>query len=283
MGWANVPLLLSSIFDPADKSTSRTVPWVLGSLLQLAPIILSPTLSNSNGSLRAEWENDERTDKGKGKARAVDSDDIDQSGPDPAPMEDEALADMIRQGIAASRRMGSGVRSPDEAGPSGGAALTPPPSSSVLSSQAHPSVCDSEQAEIDHAILMSSIESAENSFHTLRTNFVFPALLDCHLPSSAGSCTPNASPIDGDATEYPMEHLRNTSTNLVVLDFVRGLRGLLRQLDRINDNNDAEAEFTKQRVAGAISRALGAVESRVEEEVGKWMSLQTTEVDLAGR
>ena len=108
---------MSSIFDPADNSTNRAVPWDLGSLLQLAPTVISPALPTSN--LEADRKNDERGDKGKGKARAVDSDDIDQSGPEPAPMEDEVLGDMIRQGMAVSRGMGFRVRSPDEAGPLG--------------------------------------------------------------------------------------------------------------------------------------------------------------------
>ena len=288
MGRPNVPLS-SSIVDPGDKSANQAVPWILGSLFRLAPIIFSPALPTSNESLRADWERNERTDNGKGKARAVGSDEIDCPSQEPAPTEDEVFADMIREAIATSRRMGSRVRSPDEAGPSGSVTpspttyITPPPSSSVSLSRAHPSVCDPEQAEIGRAILMSSIENIENSFHTLRTNFVFPAQLDCHLSPGAGSSTLNTSPIDGETGEYPMVYLRTTPANSVVLDFVRGLRALLRQLDRINHNNDMEAESTKQRVAGAISRMLEDVESRVEEEVGKWMSLQTTEVNLAGQ
>ena len=172
--------------------------------------------------------------------------------------------------------MGSHVRSLDEAGTTGSVPCSRIGYHSPLElSWAHPSVCDLEQAEVDRAILMSSIESVENSFQTLRTDFVFPAQLDCHLPPSAGSCTPNTSPIDGETEGYPMAYLRTTSANSAILDFVRGLRGLLRQLDRINHNDDGGAESTKQRVAGAIGRMLEDVESRVEEEVGKWMSMQT--------
>ena len=124
---------------------------MLASLFQLAPpTILSSVLSTSNEPPGSGPENVEKIDKGKGKARAMDSGDTDQHGPGSAPMEDEALADAIREVMTASRRTGSRIRSPDEAGPSGTftppltSDIVPPPSDSTLLSWTHPSDSDSE-------------------------------------------------------------------------------------------------------------------------------------------
>ena len=219
----------------------------------------------------------------------MDSDHTDQPGPEPAPMEDEVFADTIREALGASRRTGSHVRSQDEAGPSGTSTSPPapdvasPPSGSASLSWTRPSGSDSEQAEIDHAILMSSIEHIENSLHTLRANFVFPARLDCHLPSDTDSQVSSASPADEDTNGYIAAYLPTTSANSTVLSFVRELRGLLRQLDHVNSDNDVGAESTKEKVARAINRVLEDVESKVEEAIGKWISLQATGADLVGQ
>ena len=260
---------------------------MLGPLFQLAPIIHTSIFSTSNESARLYLENEDRADKGKGKARAMDSDDTDQPGSEPAPMEDEGLADTIREAIAASRRTGSNIRSPDEAGPSGSFApalasdIAPPPLAS--SSRTHFFGSDSEQAEIEHAILISSIEHIENSLHTLQANFIFPTRLDYHLPSDVDSHVSSASPVDEDINEHIATYLLTTPANSTVLNFVRELHRLLRQLDHVNTNDDMEAESMKGKVAGVINRALGDVESEVEEAIGKWMSLQATAVDLVGR
>jgi len=260
---------------------------MLGSLVQLVPIIFSPALSTSNNPPRSDPEGKEKPDKGKGKARAVDSDDTDQPGPEPAPMEDEVFADTIREAMTASRRAGSRVLSPDEAGPSGSftSHLTSditPPSDPTVSSPTHSSGSDLEQAEIDHAILISSIEHIENSLHTLRANFVFPTHLDFHLPSDTDSHVSSTSPTDEDTNGHIAAYLSITSANSTVLNFVRDLRGLLRQLDRVNSNNDMEADSMKEKLAGSIGRVLEDVESEVEEAIGKWISLQPTEVSLVG-
>ena len=192
---------LSPISDSANDSGGRSIPWMLGSLLRLAPIILSSALPTSGGLLRFDSVNEGRADKGKGKARAVDSDGTDQPCPEPAPVEDSAFADALREAIIASRT-GSHVRAPDEAGPSGSSSSTlmsniaPSPSVSTLLPQAHPSGSNSEQAEIDHAILLSTIEHIENSLRTLQVNFAFPPQLDCHLPSNTDS--PASSSTDED-------------------------------------------------------------------------------------
>jgi len=260
---------------------------MLGSLFQLVPpTILSSAFSTSNELPRSGPENVERTDKGKGKARAVDSGDTNQHGSESEPMEDEALADAIREAITASRRTGSRVRSPDEAGPSGTfnppltSDIAPPPSDSTLLSRTHPSGSDSEQAEIDHAIIVSSIEHIENTLHTLRVNFVFPTRLDCHLPSNSDSHVSSTSATDEDTNGYITAYLPTTPANSTVLNFVRELRGLLHQLDHVNSNNDTEVESMKEKVVGAINRVLEDVESEVEEAIGKWISLKTTGINL---
>jgi len=261
---------------------------MLGSLIQLVPFILSPSLFTSNNPPRSEPEGEKKTDKGKGKARAVDSDDTDQPGPEPTPMEDEVFADTIREVMTASRRTGSRALSPDEAGPSGSftSPLTSdiaPLSDSTLTPRTHSSGSDLEQAEIDHAILISSIEHTENTFHTLRADFVFPTHLDCHLPLNTDSHVSSTSQKDKDTNGHIAAYLPITSANSTVLNFVRDLRGLLHQLDRVNSNNDMEAESMKQKLTGSINGVLEDVESEVEEAIGKWMSLQPTGVSLVGR
>ena len=67
-----------------------------------------------------------------------------------------------------------------------------------------------------------------------------------------------------------------------MFNFFRELRGLLRQLDRLDSEKDAEAESMKKKVVVAINEMLDNVESEVEEAIGKWMSLQAAEVDVAG-
>ena len=288
VSWDSVPSLLSSVFDSADSSGGQPIHWMLGSLFQLAPIIHSSVFPTSNELARLDLENEDGADKGKGKARAMDSDDTDQPGSEFAPtLEDEGLADTIREAIAASRRIGSHIRSPDEAGPSGrftpalASDIAPPPLAS--SSRTHLFGSDSEQAEIEHAILISSIEHIENSLHTLQANFIFPTRLDYHLPSDVDSHVSSASPVDEDINEHIATYLLTTPANSTVLNFVRELHRLLRQLDHVNTNDDMEAESMKGKVAGVINRALGDVESEVEEAIGKWMSLQATAVDLVGR
>ena len=225
-----------------------------------------------------------RTEKGKGKARAADLDDTDKCGPEPAPAEDDTFADTLREVMMASRRVDSRIRSPDEAGPSGSTALTlspnvaPPPFGSNSPPQTYPSASDSEQAEIDHAILMSSIEHIENAFLALRANFAFPARLDCRMPSNIDPHVPN--PTGGDANGYIAAYLPTTHTNSIVLDFVQGLRGLLLQLGHVDTKNDVEAESMKAKVVGVIARVLEGVESEVEEEIGRWMSLQVTKTGV---
>jgi len=136
---------------------------------------------------------------------------------------------------------------------------------------------------IDHAILISSIEHIENSFHILRANFIFPTHLDCHLPLNIDSHVSNTSSKDKDTNGHIAAYLPITSANSTVLNFVRDLHGLLRQLDRVNSDNNMEAESMKEKLAGSINRVLEDIESEVEEAIGKWMSLQPTGVSLVGR
>jgi len=277
-GWDSAPSLLSSIFDSADRSGNRPILWMLESLSQLAPVMFSPIVPPSNQLPGSGLVNEERIDKGKGKALAMDLDGADQPNPEPAPTEDDGFVASLQEAMAASRRTSSRVPSPDEPGPSGSSPSDgPPPSGSALLSRTHPSGSDTEQAEIDHAILMSSIEHIENTFHTLRANFTFPTQLDCHLSD------PSSGSTDEDTNRYIAVYLPTTAANLTVLHFVRDLRALLHRLDDFDSDNDIEAKSLKEMVAGSINRVLENVENQAEEAIGKWMSLQTTGVDLMGQ
>ena len=260
---------------------------MLGPLFQLVPTILSSALLTPNDLPRPAPANERGTDKGKGKARAVDSDGTGKQGPEPAPVEDDTFADTLREVMAISRRADSAIRSPGEAGPSGNSTsiLTPNaaplPFGSASLPQIYSSGSGSGQAEIDHAILMSSIEHIENSLLTLRANFTFPTQIDCRMPSNADSHVSN--PTDGDLDGYLTTYLPATPANSTVLNFVQDLRGLLLQLGHVDTKNDMEAESMKAKVAGVITGVLEDVESEVEEEIGKWMSLQATGTGVVGR
>lgn len=279
--------MVSSIFDPTNNSGDQLIPWVLGSLFQLAPAILSSALLTSNEPRRSELANEGRTDKGKGKAQAADLDETDQLGPEPAPFEEDTFADTLREAMMASRRADSRIRSPDEAGPSGSSASTPmsdtapSPLSPASLPRGYPSDYDSEQAEISHAILMSSIEHIENALLTLRANFTFPTRLDCRMPPTIDS--PTSSPTDEDANAYIVACLPTTTANSIVLKFVQDLRGLLLQLDQVDSKRDIEAESMKAKVAGVIKGVLENFESEVEDAIGRWMSLQATDAGVVGR
>ena len=101
-----------------------------------------------------------RTDKGKGKVRAVDSDDTHQPEPESVSMEDDAFTDTLRETMTVSRRASSRIRSPDEASPSGSSNstltsdTTPPPCPTLLP-HIHPSGSGSEHAKTDRVILIS--------------------------------------------------------------------------------------------------------------------------------
>ena len=201
-------------------------------------------------------------------------------------MEDDTFADTLREVMAASRKADSHIRSPDEAGPSGSTALTlpsnagTPPWGFTPPPQTYPSDSDPEQAEVNHAILISSIEHIENTLLTLRANFTFPVRLDCRMPSDTNSHF--SDPTDGDPNGYTAAYLPITSVNSIVLDFVQALRGLLLQLGHVDTTNDVEAGSMKEKVAGVINRVLESVESQVEEEIGRWMSLQSTGTGVVG-
>jgi len=194
-------------------------------------------------------------------------------------MEDDVFADTVREAMTASKRGGSRVLSPASAGPSGSFTppltldITPPPDS-TLPSRKRPPDFDPEQAEIDHAILISSIEHIENSLHTLRANLALPTRLDCHLPSNTDSHVSSTSITDAGTNKYIIAYLLTTPVSSTVLNFVRELRGLLHQLDHINSDNSMKAESMKGKVAGSINRSLEDVESEVEEAIGKRISLQ---------
>ena len=96
--------------------------------------------------------------------------------------------------------------------------------------------------EIDHAILLSSIEQVENTLHDLQTGFRFPAHLDFHLPSDFSPL----DPVDKENVRSIATYLPTTSENSIMFNFVRELRGLLQRLDYLDSEKDAEAESMKK-------------------------------------
>ena len=275
--------LLSSIADqvlaPEMSSSPESPPFKLR-------VEDPPRGFTSTPTLKLDSVGEERTDKGKGKTRAVDSGDVHQPEPEPLSMEDDALADTLRETMTISRGASSRVQLLDEAGPSGSSTstLTPDTSSPPL----HPtsplpahSDFGSEQAEIDHAILMSSLEYTGSSLHTLLANFTFPTQLDFHLPSDTDSHP--SSLTDEDPDWYVAAYLPTTSANATVINFIRDVRGLLRELDSIDDKSDVEVVSMKEKIAEAINEVLQDVKGEVEEAIGRWMSVQATEVDATGR
>jgi len=113
------------------------------------------------------------SDKGKGKAHAVDSEDPQKPAPKPESAE-EAFADMVRHVMEMSKGTPA-RRSPDEAGPS---------RSSPSPSNTQPAVTEREQAQIDRAIALSSVEHLQNTLTKLQTSFVLPSEFDRYAEST---------------------------------------------------------------------------------------------------
>ncbi|KAF9644445.1 hypothetical protein BDM02DRAFT_946971 [Thelephora ganbajun] len=92
------------------------------------------------------------SDKGKGKARAVAVEEPQKPVPKPKSA-DEAFADILRHVMELSKSTPA-PQSPEEADPSG---------SSLPSSPTEPAVTEREQAQIDRAIVLSSVKKARAS------------------------------------------------------------------------------------------------------------------------
>ena len=209
------------------------------------------------------------SEKGKGKARAVDIEEPRETLPKPESA-GEAFADILKHVMELSKSAPT-PRSPDEAGPSG---------SSRPSSTAKPSVTEGEQAQIDRAIALSSVEHVQDTLTRLQTDFVLPTELDHYDPSTEDrdETASVSSASSSDLTKL----IPYTSANKPVYKYENELNGLLEELDRIDSHGDAEVREKRKEVVKAIEKALEGVENIVGEAVGKRISLIPTTIPLAG-
>ena len=198
-------------------------------------------------------------DKGKGKARAVNFEEPQKPAPKPE-TPGEAFADILRHAMELSKSTPP-PRSPNEAGPSG---------SSRSPTPAKPAVSEREQAQIDRAIALSSVERVQDSLAKLRTDFVLPAELDHYIPSTDDR--DETSSISSASSSDLTKLIPYTSANKPVYKYENELNGLLEELDRIDSHGDVEVREKRKEVVKAIERALEGVEHVVGEAVEKRLS-----------
>ena len=199
-------------------------------------------------------------DKGKGKARSVDVEEPQKPAQKPESA-NEAFANILRHVMELSKSTPA-PRSSDEAGPSG---------SSSSSSSAKPAVTESEQAQIDRAIALSSIEHVQSALTKLQAGFVLPTELDHYAPSADDQDeTASVSSVSSsDLTKF----IPYTSTNKPVYKYENELNRLLEELDKIDSHGDAEVREKRKQVVKAIEKALEGVGHVVGEAVEKSLSL----------
>jgi hypothetical protein len=215
------------------------------------------------------------SDKGKGKARAVDVEEARKpaSGPEST---GDSFADIIRHVMELSKSTPA-PRSSNKAGPSG--------SSSSPAPSAAPAVTKGEQSQIDRAIALSSVEHIQSTLTRLQTDFVLPTELDHYTPSTddRDETASVSSTSSSDLTKL----IPYTTNNKPVYKYENELNGLLVELDRIDSHGDAEVREKRKEVVKAIEKALGGVEHAVGEAVEKRLSLisatiPTTDETLKG-
>ena len=204
------------------------------------------------------------SEKGKGKARAVHFEEPQESASKPEST-GEPFADILRHIMELSKGT-LAPRSADEAGPSGSSHSSP--------STAQPTVTEREQAHIDRAIALSSVEHVQDTLTKLQTGFVLPAELDHYTPSTddRDETASVSSVSSSDLTKL----IPYTTTNKPVYKYENELNGLLEELDRIDSHGDAEVREKRKQVVKAIEKALGGVEHLVGEAVEKRLSLIPT-------
>ena len=201
-------------------------------------------------------------DKGKGKARAVDVEEPQKPETKPESIED-VFADVLRHVMGLSRSTAP-PRSADEAGPSG----------SSSSSPTRPAVADREQAQIDRAISLSSVEHIQNTLTKLQTEFVLPTELD-HFAAPIDERDETAS-LSSVSSSDLTKLIPYTHTNKPVYEYENELQGLLEELDRIDSNGDAEVRERRKAVVKAVEKALEGVGNFVGETVGRRLSFIST-------
>ena len=204
------------------------------------------------------------SDKGKGKARAEDVEKPQEPAPKPESA-GEALADIIRQVMELSKSAPA-PKSQNEAGPSGSSPLPSPP--------AKPAVTEREQAHIDRAIALSSIEHVQSALTKLQADFVLPAELDHYTPphDDRDETASIASTSSSDLTKL----IPYTSTNKPVYKYENELNGLLEELDRIDSHGDVEVREKRKEVVKAVEKVLEGIEHVVGGVVEKRLSSMST-------
>ena len=218
---------------------------------------------------RTEQDQPSVSDKGKGKARAVASEEPQRPTPTSEHV-DETSGDILRRVMELSKGTHA-PSSPDEAGPSGSSPSSHP--------AAQPAVTEREQAQIDRAISLSSIEHARNTLTRLQTGFVLPTELDHHAVSSddrdeIGSVSSTSS---SDLTKL----IPYSRINKPVYKYENELNGLLEELDKIDSHGDAEVREKRKEVVKAVEKALEAVERVVGEAIEKKLSFISTATPVA--
>ena len=249
---------------PSDEDPAKFIENLLSSIFPGLQFRAQP-----QPAPRTEQDQPNVSDKGKGKARAVASEEPQRPTPTPEHV-DETFGDILRRVMELSKGTHA-PRSPDEAGPSGSSPSSHP--------AAQPAVTEREQAQIDRAISLSSIEHAQNTLTKLQTGFVLPAELDHYAAFSD----------DRDETRSVSSVLSSDLTKLIpysrinkpVYKYENELNSLLEELDKIDSHGDAEVREKRKEVVKAVEKALEAVERVVGEAIEKRLSFISTTTPVA--
>ena len=133
-----------------------------------------------------------------------------------------------------------------------------------------PSDIKSEQAEVDRAATLFSVENIRNDLVKLQTDFVLPAEFD-HYSSSTHDHDETVS-VSSVSSSDITKLIPYTSANKPVYKYEHALNGLLEQLDGIDSHGDGEVREKRKEVVKAVERALEEVERAVGEAVEKRLS-----------
>jgi len=202
-------------------------------------------------------------DEGKGKTRAVDVEEPQKSARKSEPAGDR-FVDVLRHVMELSKRT-TAPRSPDEAGPSGSSSSSP---------STRPVITEREQAQINRAIALSSVEQVQDTLTKLQTGFVLPTELDHYTPSSDDR--DETASVSSVMSSDLMKLIPYTRTNKPVFKHENELNGLLEELDRIDSRGDAEVRKKRKEVVKAVEKALEGIEHVVGEVIEKRLSLVST-------
>jgi hypothetical protein len=222
---------------PADRNeeSAKLVEDILSSLLP-------GLIFHAQSAASAETDQPKTADNGKGETRAVDLEERRESARNPG-------------SANAASASGSSNSSPiKETAPS-----------------VEPTVTETEQARVDRASSLSSVEHIRNSFTKLQTDFSLPAELDHYTPSTDDR--DETASVSSASSRDLTRLIPYTSANKPVYKYEHELNGLLEELDRIDSHGDTEVRERRKEVVKAVERALEGVERVVGEVVEKRLSL----------